>query len=257
MSRLAISLLLLASFAFGATTRLYLKDGDYQLVREYQVLSDRVRYYSTERSQWEEIPLELVDLDRTKKEAAQIEAEIEADAKAQDAEDAAIHAAKKQAASVPEEPGVYYINGEKLDKIPFAEVDVVNSKARTVLKILTPVPIVPGKTTVELKGEAAQFRVNNNQPEFYFRLSDYERFGIVKAQKKKNGRLVENVAILPQSDEILVDLKLVDTFKKQEGDMLYKIWPEKPLDPGEYALVEYTEDQINIQVWDFGVGPAK
>lgn len=51
----------------GATQRLYLKDGDYQLTNNYQVLADRVRYYSTERSDWEEIPLELVDLDRTKK----------------------------------------------------------------------------------------------------------------------------------------------------------------------------------------------
>ena len=46
-----------AALVFGQSERLYLKDGEYQLVREYQIQKDRVRYYSTERSQWEEIPL--------------------------------------------------------------------------------------------------------------------------------------------------------------------------------------------------------
>ena len=65
--------LTVAAILFAANTRLYLKDGGYQLVREYQVLEDRVRYYSTERADWEEIPLELVDLDKTKKDAAERE----------------------------------------------------------------------------------------------------------------------------------------------------------------------------------------
>ena len=46
--------------------KLILKDGSFHLVREYQVQGDRVRYYSTERSQWEEIPAALVDWDATK-----------------------------------------------------------------------------------------------------------------------------------------------------------------------------------------------
>jgi hypothetical protein len=46
------TLFALAVAAFGATSRLYLKDGDYQLIREYQVLADRVRYFSTERGDW-------------------------------------------------------------------------------------------------------------------------------------------------------------------------------------------------------------
>src|ERR1700719_5364470 len=116
--RLSI-LITLAVAAFGATSRLYMKDGDYQIVREYQVLEDRVRYFSTERGDWEEIPLELVDLDRTKKDAADRQAAIEADAKEQDVEDKAIRAEKKEAAQVPEEPGVSYVipDKDKGDKI--------------------------------------------------------------------------------------------------------------------------------------------
>src|SRR6266404_9961909 len=80
-------LFLFAAAAFGATIRLYLKDGTYQLAREYEVKPDRVRYYSTERSDWEELPLELVDLTRTKKEAAEFEESIKTAAKAQSTKD--------------------------------------------------------------------------------------------------------------------------------------------------------------------------
>jgi len=45
-------LLLVAAAAFAATARLYLKDGTYQIVREYKVEGDRVRYYSSERGEW-------------------------------------------------------------------------------------------------------------------------------------------------------------------------------------------------------------
>ena len=249
-------LIALAASAFGATVRLYLKDGDYQIVREYQVLSDRVRYFSTERGDWEEIPLELVDLDRTKKDAAERQAAVEAEAKEQDAEDKAIRAERQEAARVPVEPGVYYVEGGKILPIKTAEVEVTSSKSRTILKVLSPVPIVPGKSTVEIKGETAVYRAPGNKPEFYFRLSEEQRFGLIRLTRKKNARLVENIAILPVTNEVIEELKLIPTFKKQVDERTYKIWPEQPLEPGEYALVEYSEGALNWQVWDFGVGPA-
>ena len=254
-------LIALAGAAFGANGRLYLKDGDYQLVREYQVLADRVRYFSTERGDWEEIPLELVDLDRTKKDAAEREAAVAADAKEQAVEDKAIRAERKEAASVPVDPGVYYVTSDKEEKIhalQLAEVSVNSSKGRTILKVLAPIPIVPGKSTVEIKGDAASYRAAVDKPEFYIRLSDDERFGIIKLAKKKNARLLENISILPVTNEVIEDLKLVPTFKKQVSERTYKIWPEQPLEPGEYALVQYSEGALNWQVWDFGIGgPSK
>jgi hypothetical protein len=63
-----VAQLLLPLLLLAANVRLYLKDGQHHLVREYRVLEDRVRFFSTERGEWEEVPLTLVDLKRTENE---------------------------------------------------------------------------------------------------------------------------------------------------------------------------------------------
>lgn len=257
IQRLA-ALVVFCAVLSAANQKLYLKDGDYQLVNQYEVLSDRVRYFSVERNQWEEIPLELVDLKRTQNEAGARQAELEAEAKAEDEEEAALRAERQEIAKIPQEPGVYFIAGEgKLTPLKQAEVTIGSDKKRSVLKVLSPIPIVPGKNTAEIAGQAATFRVPDNRPEFYFRLANLERIAIVQLSPKKKNRLVTNISVLPVSNEMLEDFKLIDTFKKQIGDTLFRIWPEKPLEPGEYGVIEYTEGAANPQVWDFGVGAAK
>lgn len=248
--------LLFALAAFGATIKLYLKDGTYQLAREYEVKQDRVRYYSTEREEWEEIPLELVDLDRTKKEIAAHEAEVKADQKARAEEDEALNSAAKEVERVPQADGVYYIHGDQLDPIKQAESKLVGDKKRTVLQVLSPIPVITGHRTVELDGDASELRIDEKRPEFYIRLSADERFGIIKLGRKKGYRVVETVEVVQITKEVQEKHDDVPTFRKQEGDALFKIWPEHDLDPGEYALVQYTENKLNMQVWDFGIGPA-
>jgi hypothetical protein len=51
----------LPGVAQAPNQRLILKDDSYQVVTKYQKVADRVRYFSAERGQWEEIPAELVD----------------------------------------------------------------------------------------------------------------------------------------------------------------------------------------------------
>jgi hypothetical protein len=251
--RVLVTMLCAAALAVAAD-RLYLKDGDYQLVREYQIQPDRVRYYSTERSEWEEIPLELVDLERTRKEAAEQQAAAKQEAKIVDEENTAIKAELQQAEKIPTEPGVYYLRGDKLETIKIAEPKINNSTKRQVLRVLAPIPLA-GKSTVELDGTTSSNQVDGREPEFFFRLSEEQSFGIAKLTVRKGARVVENLSVLSVQRDRIVDEKveILPTFKKQEGDLLYKIWPEKPLEPGEYALIEYTEGKMKPRIWDFSV----
>ena len=249
--------LLAAAIAAAANVKLYMKDGGYHVVREYKVLQDRVRYYSIERSEWEEMPLDLVDLKRTESEAKQVEEQRRQDAVAIDAEEKAEREARREVERIPQDNGVYLVEGDKLKPIKQAESKVVNNKGRNVLKILSPVPIVSGKATVELDGEHSQNVVTGQRPEFYMRPNFIERFGIVKLKPQKNTRVVERLTIIPVSKEVVEEQDEVEIFRKQVDDGLYKIWPVKPLEPGEYAVIEYTEGKVNIQVWDFAYAPAR
>jgi hypothetical protein len=256
MLSLLLALFLMA--APGETIRLYLKDGTYQLTTEYKVVKDRVSYLSAERGEWEELPLDMVDLARTKKEAVQHEEELKEDAKTQAEEDKAERMAAKQVEEIPPAAGVYYIHDNKLETVKVAESKIVNDKRRQVLKVLSPVPMVSGKATLEIDGDTSSKAISERRPEFFFRLSDYERFALVKlTPTKKGSRIVENISIVPVVKQVEQAFKEVETFKKQEGDNVYKIWPEADLAPGEYALVEYTEglESVNTQVWDFKIVP--
>jgi len=247
-------LLLLAMImtAAAANVRLYLKDGTYHVVREYKVVEDRVRYYSVERSEWEEIPLELADLKRTEAEIREKAQTREEETKAIEAEEKAEREAAREAARVPDAEGVYYVAGPgQLKPIPLAECKVATSKSRSVLKVITPIPIVAGKATVEIDGLQSANLVSNDLPEFYIRLASAERFGMLKLTPAKKSRIVEKWNLMPVTNEIIEEHEEVEVFRKQVGDLLYKIWPKEALSPGEYAVVEYTAGKANIQVWDF------
>jgi|SRR5579871_3038779 len=256
-SLLRLSILAAAAcFLWGATIKLYLKDGTYQLVREYQAQADRVRFYSIDRDEWEEIPRDLVDLDKTASEMKAREAAVKEVSAANAAEEKAERDAANEIARVPQELGVYLIEDDKLTPIKAAESKIVNDKKRTVLKIMSPLPLVSGKATVELDGPHATIGTANREPQFYIRLSEEERFGLIRLGDHKGNRVVEKLTIVPVSKENIEEADFVDTFRQQVGDLFFRIWPEKPLAPGEYALIEYTEGKVNMQVWDFFIAPG-
>ncbi|MBI3473028.1 MAG: hypothetical protein HY013_16855 [Candidatus Solibacter usitatus] len=252
-------ILAVAVSAFAANVKLYLKDGDHHLVREYQVQADRVRYYSVERGDWEEIPLDLVDLKRTEAEIKKRQETIAEESRLVAAEDKAEREREREVSKVPQGLGVHLVAGKELRPLKAAESKVHNNKRRSVLKVLAPIPIVSGKATLELDGDTSPFKVAGVRPEFYIRLSAEQRFGIIKLTPQKGVRIVEKITIVPVTKEMVEEPIEVEIFRQQVEEGLYKIWPVKPLEPGEYAVVEYTEGKMNMQVWDFsypGSSPA-
>ena len=255
--RLTLLFLLATALLLGETFKLFLKDGDYHTVREYQVQGDRVRYFSTERGDWEEIPKDLVDLDKTEKQRKAKSAEMVRQAREQDEEEQAERAMRKEIEAIPMESGGYFKENDQVRALKLSDYQIVTDKKRRALTVISPIPLIPGKATVVIKGEHSPFVMKEDRPEFYLRLAKEEKFGIIRLTPKKNVRVVENVSIVPRVNQAYEERKQMDTFEQQLMGNLFKVWPEKPLTPGEYALMEFSEaddqEEINLMIWDFAV----
>ncbi len=255
--RVVLLFLLSAVLLFGETFKLYLKEGGYHLVREYQVAGDRVRYYSTERGDWEEIPAELVDLQKTERERKARDEQASNEAREENEEAQALREQRREVASIPMDVGAYYKQGDQVKALKLADYQVITDKKRKAIQVLSPIPLIPGKATVVIQGDHSKFSVNEDRPAFYMRLAKEERFGIIKLASKKKLRVVENISIIPVAKQAVEDRKQMDTFQQELDSGLYKVWPEKPLTSGEYAVVEFSDtgeaDDIELLVWDFAV----
>jgi hypothetical protein len=257
MRRYLLALLLLVFTAWAANLKLYLKDGSYHIVREYQVQSSRVHFYSVERSQWEDIPLDLVDLKRTQAEVAERQTQLEKDSQAVAGEEKAERDLARDTSRIPQDPGVYWLEGNQARVIKLAQSAIHTNKGRSILKALSPIPMVTGKGTLELSGAHSPNVFTNPEQELFIQLSETERFGIAKLTSKGAVRIVENLTFMPVTKEVVEEPTLVETFQKQLADGLYKIWPKEALEPGEYAVIEYSEGKLNIQTWDFAIQTAQ
>lgn len=253
MLRLILAALLLSLLLLGDNFRLYLTDGTWHQVSEYKLEADRVRYYSVERSDWEEIPANLVDLKKTEAERHLVVETAKKAAAADDAEEKFEREEARLLSLIPMNPGVYYLDGEKVLTVKQAESKIVTNKKRSILKAMSPLPVVPGKATIELDGEHSAFAIRETRPTFWFRLSTYERFGILRCRPKKDVRVVEKWSIMPVTNEVASDRETLEIFRQQVGNELYKVWPQEPLTPGEYALIQFAEGERGIELWDFRV----
>ena len=263
--------------------KLVLKDGNFQLVREYERKGERVRYFSLERGAWEEIPAAMVDWDATAK------AQADSD-KASAALLGKIHAQEEATkietvldvdASLQVAPGVFLPPGEGMFAIegksvtPIAQVgSQVKTDKKTFLKqVMSPIPIVPGKRNVEIPGARAKTRISSSGPEFYLReappdpdrdspLHRSSRPGesgpeveLVRAIVKGNKRQLEAIRSMFGQD-IGTERKSIAIQRWEVAATVYRFTLGEPLPPGEYALAEILPDGMNLFVWDFGVdGP--
>ncbi|MHB8413303.1 MAG: hypothetical protein ACYDDI_15345 [Candidatus Acidiferrales bacterium] len=244
-----------------------MKDGTSQIVSSYQIQGDRVRYFSVEREEWEEVPTAMVDWDATKKAqaaAAHQEETLDARVKAQDA--AAMVAPLDVDASLeivpgvflPPGDGIFILDGRAIFPLHQSAATSKLSKKRFVERALVPVPIVPSQRDVELAGAHASFRITNPSPEFYLRTADpgQPEVELIEAHVHGNRRHIEDIdSLFSEKNEKRKTMSL-QVWEVAKG--VYRFTLGQPLKPGEYALAEDSaKEGMNLLVWDFGVDPAR
>jgi hypothetical protein len=266
---MAVLLLLLAGgLQAQAVKRLILTDGSYQAVTEWQRQGDRVRYYSAERGEWEELPAALVDWKATdafnseRAHAAEDELkQVTADEVAARKEAALNHPEVAPGLRLPPEGGVFVFEEQggkpELQKVESTKVEVNDHEGGNILK-RSVIPIATVLQTVELKGPAAKLRLHTHAPALFVDVEDEhapipgDAFRLVRLEHKKGMRVVAtNKSGLhgESSNEKFVHTRA----EKFSGDW-WKIIPLEDLAPGEYALViSSSQGDEGPQVWDFGV----
>jgi len=252
-----------SALADAHTQKLVLKDGSFQVVREYQIEGDRIRYYSLDTHQWEEMPAALVDWDATKAEAAKEAQEASSLVKAvserekeENPQLLSVDASIEPAPGIflPPDNGLFAFDGKKITVVNQADMKSSVSKIRALAKVMIPVPIVPSRHVISIAGKKAKLRLTVERPEFYLRSTTpgEPEIDLVRAKVKGNEREVENV------DELMGETsekrKEVALQRWQLAPNVYRYTLAKPLESGEYVLVQnIPNDQYSIYLWDFGI----
>jgi hypothetical protein len=181
-SQSAFLALLLALPAFAPAQvlarRLYLKDGSYQEVTKYELKGDRVRLFSAERDEWEEIPNSLVDWPATEKyekdraagasapEAVQLDKELEHESELAEARLPEV----AHGLRLPENTGVFLLEdfqgGPQIVEVQQSAGDLNrNTKGNIFRGAIN--PIAGLKITIELDGAHAAVQSHVDVPSLY------------------------------------------------------------------------------------------
>ena len=209
----------------GKNHRLILKDGSYQMAREYQIVGGRVRYLSQERGDWEEMPVELVDWDATRKwekehadlaqqptsPAMQEAAEIDQNEWQERNDRNARMPMVAEGLELPDEDGVFvldtYQGTPELVELTASEL-AMNARSRRGIGVLN--PLATQKANLELEGAHAKVHLHVNDPVLYLSLGVEEESEPVLTRpftvntsgaKAVNGK---NGAHSPQSGFVIV-----------------------------------------------------
>ncbi len=268
--------------------RLILKDGSYQSVTRYEIHGERVRYFSAERGEWEEVPKSMVDWDATDKyekglltgapspEALALDKELEAEQKAEEARSPRV----APGLHLPDDGGVFLLdtfqNQPQLVELQQSGGQLNRNTKSNILRA-TINPLATAKQTIELPGEHARIQSHAAVPSLYVNLEPDqgtasapppsakgepaplppdERFKIIHVESKGGKRIAGGVKIAVYG-KVKTDQRFVAATVTPMTGGWVKITPAEPLPTGEYAVAEILgKEGMNLYVWDFGVNPA-
>lgn len=179
---LAILALPVHSPAQQLARHLILKDGSYQSITKYEVHGDRVRYFSAEREEWEELPSSLVDWPATEQyeknrasapaipEAALIDKETDADREAEQSRLPQVAPGLR----LPELSGMFLLDNFKgqpqLVEVQQNEGDIDRNSKPNIFRTAVNGP----KATIELDGEHAAVYAHVAVPSIYIKNDEDE-----------------------------------------------------------------------------------
>lgn len=194
---------------------------------------------------------------------------------------------------LPDGGGVFLLdnfhNEPQLIELEQAGGEVNKHMGRNILRAAVNPLALSSKQTVEIKGLHAKTEAHLDQPSIYVGVDsedqkpnqpqdaasalnqasashggtgvaqqnnpNAERYGIVRMEKTKDGRVIGNLNIAIYG-KVSQKENWVKTTSTPIGPNWLKITPAEPLAAGEYALVEIlNKSEINLYVWDFGVDP--
>ncbi len=278
-------------------TRLYLKDGSYQVVMSYKIAGAKLIYVSAERAgETEEIPLNLVDLDRTvawEKQHAPIDPNAPRPAPAIDPELAKEEAERELVAPVvahdlrlnPEYTLLLldtWHNTPELVPLSQSGGELNHQTSHNILRGIVNPQSHPHQV-VQIKGERATVQIHVDSPVFYLHLDDETvptghaltvdthgasqsmpkhkpddpTYVIVRTDVRQDARVIASFSIYDLGSGHRQEDVIETTETKLPGGHWLKIVPKETLLIGEYAFLEVLgAKEINLGVWDFGVHPS-
>ena len=269
--------------------RLILKDGSYQSVTKYEIHGERVRYFSAERGEWEEVPKALIDWDATDKfeqgrlqgklapEAVELDKELEAERKAEQARSPQVAPGLR----LPDEGGIFlldtYENQPQLAELQQSGSELGKNTKSNILRAAIN-PLAGVKQTIELPGTHAKVQSHTTVPSLYINIdanegapasvqastgepsplapSNSDRFKVIRVDVK-GGKRVAGAIKIAVTGKMKADERFVAATVTTMTGGWVKLTPTEPLAAGEYAVAEMLgKEGMNLYVWDFGVNPA-
>jgi hypothetical protein len=125
------------------------------------------------------------------------------------------------------------------------------------------VPLLKNRNLVEIPGARAQLRLDASPAAFYAhgRARDDSRYVVVRLKPKGDVRHVEAILTNILGRNPTHSGEYVELKSETVAPNVFKLTPAQPLGAGEYAVIEFLGNDLNLYLWDFGIdketGPKK